>query len=140
MAVIKKIAKRFSSVRMQLVASVFIAIAPAMVLTYLVNQPWFWEFAPDKIREYIVDVPWASFSVGLLALIAAWFGGEHFILRQVQALSEAAKSLAKGDLSARTGLKKAEGELGQLAKTLMTWLKPCSNASRKVKNWRPLQS
>ena len=55
--------------------------------------------------------------VGLLALIAAWFGGEHFILRQVRALSNAAQRLTKGDLAARTGLKEAEGELGELSKT-----------------------
>jgi len=112
---IKKIAKKFSTVRMQLVASVFVAIAPALVLTYIVNQSWFWEFAPERLKEYALDVPWASFLVGLLALGAAWFGGEHFILRQVRALSNAAQRLAKGDLTARTGLKDTESELGQLA-------------------------
>jgi HAMP domain-containing protein len=53
--------------------------------------------------------------VGLLALIAAWYGGEHFILRQVRALMQAVQRLAGGDLEARSGLKKAEGEIGQLA-------------------------
>ncbi len=100
---------------MQLVASVFIAIAPALVLTYIVNQSWFWQFAPEWMKAYALDVPWASFMVGLLALGAAWFGGEHFILRQVRALSSAAQRLAKGDLTARTGLKDRESELGQLA-------------------------
>ena len=114
---IRKIAKTFSSVRMQLVFSVFVAIAPALVLTYIVNQSWFWQFAPEWLKPYALDVPWASLTVGLLALIAAWFGGEHFILRQVRALSNAAQRLARGDWSARTGLKEAEGELGQLAKT-----------------------
>jgi signal transduction histidine kinase/HAMP domain-containing protein/ActR/RegA family two-component response regulator len=114
-AMIKSTAKRFSSVRMQLVASVFVAIAPALVLTYIVNQSWFWQYAPDWLKQYALDVPWASFLVGLLALGAAWFGGEHFILRQVRALTSAAQRLAKGDLSARTGLKDAESELGVLA-------------------------
>ncbi|MGD0253627.1 MAG: ATP-binding protein [Verrucomicrobiota bacterium] len=112
---IKKIARKFSTVRMQLVASVFVAIAPALVLTYIVNQTWFWQFAPGWMKEYALDVPWASFMVGLLALGAAWFGGEHFILRQVRALSNAAQRLARGDLTARTGLKDTESELGQLA-------------------------
>jgi len=112
---IKKIARTFSTVRMQLVASVFVAIAPALVLTYIVNQSWFWQFAPDWMKTYALDVPWASFLVGLLALGAAWFGGEHFILRQVRALSHAAQRLAKGDLTARTGIKDRESELGQLA-------------------------
>ena len=100
---------------MQLVASVFVAIAPVLVLTYIVNQTWFWQYAPDWLREYFVDVPWVSLTVGLLALMAAWFGGERFILRQVRALSDAAKRLGKGDMSSRTGLHNSSGELGQLA-------------------------
>jgi signal transduction histidine kinase/HAMP domain-containing protein/ActR/RegA family two-component response regulator len=112
----KKILKKFSTVRMQLVASVFVAIAPALALTYLVNQSWFWEFAPHWLKQYALDVPWASFATGLLALGAAWFGGEHFILRQVRALSEAAQRFARGDLNARTGLEPTGDEFGQLAK------------------------
>jgi HAMP domain-containing protein len=113
---IKKTLKRFSTVRMQLVFSVFVAIAPALALTYLVNQSWFWEFAPHWLKQYAMDVPWTSFIVGFLALVAAWFGGEHFILRQVQALSAAAQRFAQGDLNARTGLEPSADEFGQLAK------------------------
>jgi len=100
---------------MQLVASVFLFISPALVLTYIINQRWFWQFAPAWMKDYALDVPWASFIVGLLALIAAWYGGEHFILRQVRLLSQAVRRLAAGDLQARTGLQQVEGELGQLA-------------------------
>jgi signal transduction histidine kinase/CheY-like chemotaxis protein/HAMP domain-containing protein len=100
---------------MQLVFSVLVAITPALVLTYVVNQSWFWQFAPDWLKPYALDVPWASFVVGLLALAASWFGGEHFILREVRALSSVAQRIAEGDLSARTGLKASKNELGQLA-------------------------
>jgi signal transduction histidine kinase/ActR/RegA family two-component response regulator/HAMP domain-containing protein len=113
---IRKIAKLFSSVRMQLVFSVFVAITPALVLTYIINHSWFWQFAPEWLKPYALDVPWASFTVGLLALAASWFGGEHFILREVRALSSVALRIAEGDLSARTGLKASKNELGQLAK------------------------
>jgi signal transduction histidine kinase/CheY-like chemotaxis protein len=112
---IKKLAKKISGVRMQLVTSVFVAIAPVLVLTYFINQPWFWKYAPDSWRQYFIDVPWASLMVGLAALVAAWLGGEHFILRQVRALSDAAKRLGKGDMGSRTGLHNSPGELGQLA-------------------------
>ncbi len=54
--------------------------------------------------------------VTLLALGAAWFGGDLFILRRVNALVGATKRLAGGDLSARTGLPYGEGELTQLAR------------------------
>ena len=112
---IKKFIKSFSNVRMQLMASVFVAIAPVLVLTYLINEPWFRQFSPQWAREYIVDVPWASLTVGLFALMAAWFGGELFILRQVRALSDAARRLGKGDMTSRSGLRGRPGELGQLA-------------------------
>jgi signal transduction histidine kinase/CheY-like chemotaxis protein/HAMP domain-containing protein len=111
----RKFLKRFSSLRVQLVASVFLWILPALVLIFIVNQSWFWDFAPDWLKQYTLSVPWESFIVGLLALIAAWYGGEHFILRQVRALIHAVTRLSAGDLHARTGLRQAEGELGQLA-------------------------
>jgi len=114
-SIIRKFTRNFSSVRQQLVASVFIAIAPALVLTYIVNQPWFWQFSPVWVRDYFMDVPWVSFTVGLLALVAAWLGGELFIRRQVRALSDAAKRLGKGDLGSRTGLDDWGGEIGELA-------------------------
>ena len=112
---IPKLLKKFSSVRMQLVASVFLWISPALVLTFIVNQNWFWQYAPEWLRHYALNVPWESFIVGVLALMAAWYGGEHFILRQVRALIRAVQRLATGDFEARSGLKQAEGEIGLLA-------------------------
>ena len=100
---------------MELVASVFIAIAPALVLTYIVNQSWVWQFAPGWLKPYATSVPWTSFAVGLLALGAAWFGGEYFILRQVRMLSDAVQRFAKGELNIRAGLEPTEDEFGQLA-------------------------
>jgi len=56
--------------------------------------------------------------VAVLALAAAWFGGDLFILRWVNRLVDATKRLSAGDLSARTGLPYGEGELSQLAYAL----------------------
>ncbi|MGD8471264.1 MAG: histidine kinase [Desulfobacteraceae bacterium] len=56
--------------------------------------------------------------VALVAMLAAWFGGDLFIMRQVRAMAQASKQLAAGEMSARTGLNYGNGELGQLAKTL----------------------
>ena len=89
----------FSSLRVRLVGTVMIAITPAWVLMYFIN------------------LPWTGFGVGLLALAAAWYGGERFILRQVRMLYLAAERLAAGDLGTRTGLAGERGELGQLART-----------------------
>ena len=71
---------------------------------------------PSVLFMYIYDLPMSGFVAGFLALVAAWIGGELFVRRQVQALSQTAQKIADGDLSARTGLKASEDELGQLAK------------------------
>jgi signal transduction histidine kinase/ActR/RegA family two-component response regulator len=89
--------KPFSSLRLRLVWTVFVAIAPACALMYL------------------FDLPWMGFVMGLLALAAAWYGGERFILRQVRDILESARRLAAGDLTSRTRRDKSEGDLGELA-------------------------
>ncbi|MEW6718815.1 MAG: PAS domain S-box protein, partial [Chloroflexota bacterium] len=53
--------------------------------------------------------------VAVLALLAAWVGGDVLLLRRVRALLKATQRLASGDLSARTGVTQARGELSQLA-------------------------
>src|ERR1041384_4300277 len=88
----------FSSLRVRLVATVFIAIAPAGLLMYFGN------------------LPWMGFVMGLLALWAAWFGGERFILREVRVILEAARKLGAGNLSIRTNAPQTKGELGELAR------------------------
>ena len=71
---------RFASVRVQLVGSVFLWISPGLLLTFIVDQSWFWEFAPVGCKHYALSVPWESFIVGVLALVAAvvWRGTFHF--------------------------------------------------------------
>src|SRR5215471_3516579 len=96
---------RYSSVRVRLVGTVFVAIAPAWALMYLIA------------RKTHTDIPWPALTVGLLALGAAWFGGEHFILRQIRVLAKAAQRLREGDLASRTGLAREKGELGELARS-----------------------
>jgi len=55
--------------------------------------------------------------VAVLALIAAWFGSDLFVMRRVGALVAAARRLAAGHLGARTGVPHDEGELGHLARS-----------------------
>jgi signal transduction histidine kinase len=54
--------------------------------------------------------------VALAAMLAAWFGGELFILRQVKTIVQASRRLAAGELNTRTGLPYGRDELSQLAK------------------------
>src|SRR5258708_25322533 len=77
---------KFSSVRMKLVGSVLMVVAPAWVFMYLDG------------------LPTSGFVMGLLALAAAWMGGEFFVRRQARALSITAHKIAGGDLAARTRL------------------------------------
>ena len=55
--------------------------------------------------------------VALAAMLAAWFGSDLFVMRQVKAMAQASRRLASGEMSARTGLAYGSCELGQLAKT-----------------------
>ena len=89
----------FGSLRVRLVATVLVAITPALILLF------------------VTDLPWIGFVVGFLALVAAWIGGEKFVLRQVRLLCAVTKRLARGDLSSRTGLDREPGELGELARS-----------------------
>ena len=50
-----------------------------------------------------------------LGLAAAWVGGNLFIVNQIQALVEATKRVAAGELGVRTVLPRGKGELSQLA-------------------------
>ena len=90
----------FTGLRIRLVGTVFLAIVPSLAVIYFF-----------QLQE------WSGFLVGLLALAAAWYGGEHFILRQLRVLLNATRRLAEGDLSSRTGVTDTKSELGQLART-----------------------
>jgi signal transduction histidine kinase/ActR/RegA family two-component response regulator/HAMP domain-containing protein len=90
----------FSTVRMKLVGSVLLVVVPSLIFMY------------------IYDLPMGDFVVGFLALLAAWMGGEFFVRRQVQAMTQAAQKIADGDLETRTGLPASGDELGQLAKII----------------------
>ena len=92
----------FSSLRVRMVGIVFLAVAPALALLVYAKLDWLWP----------------GFCMGLFALAAAWLGGELFILRQVKSLQIAARKLAAGDLSTRTGLLNEPTELGELARAL----------------------
>ena len=91
---------RFSSLRVRLVGTVFLAVLAGW-LTALVSK-----------------IELAGFSAGLLALFAAWVGGEWFIMKQVRSLLQTTSRLAKGDLNARTHAGHELGELGELARNI----------------------
>src|SRR5256885_10723959 len=94
----------FSSLRARLVGTVFLAVAPAWAIMYF--------FA----KQTGTDFPWTAFLIGLLALMAAWLGGERFVLRQVRILYHAVRQFGAGHWSSRTGLSREKGELGDLAR------------------------
>lgn len=56
----------------------------------------------------------------LLGLLAAWLGGEVFLLRPIHNLLDATQRMAQGDLSARTGFSNGGSELGHLARAFDT--------------------
>ena len=92
----------FSSLRVRLVGTVFLAVIAGWLVAF------------------IADIEVAGFAAGLLALIAAWVGGERFIVRQVKGLLQTTARLSTGDFSARTGVTNQSGELADLAKAIDT--------------------
>ncbi len=93
---------KFSSLRVRLVGTVFLAVVFGWLVTF------------------VFGLEIAGFVTGLMALVAAWYGGEHFILRQIRLLLATTQRLASGDYTARTGAKDEKGELGELAQSIDT--------------------
>jgi signal transduction histidine kinase/CheY-like chemotaxis protein/HAMP domain-containing protein len=87
----------FSGLRIRLVGTVFIAVLAGWLVALLAN------------------LEAAGFAAGLLALFAAWYSGERFVIRQVRALLAVTRRLATGDFSVRTGVRQDSGEIGELA-------------------------
>jgi PAS domain S-box-containing protein len=52
----------------------------------------------------------------LLSFAAAWFGGNTFLLRHLRHLAASARALSEGRLHARTGIRDAPGELGEVVR------------------------
>jgi PAS domain S-box-containing protein len=73
----------------------------------------------DARRTLLASIA-ALTAVAALAFLAAWVGGEIFVHRRVDALVATTRRLAGGDLRARTGLPRAGGELGTLARAFDT--------------------
>ncbi|MBD2345690.1 PAS domain S-box protein [Anabaena subtropica] len=57
-------------------------------------------------------------TVTILALVAAWVGGNVFLIRQVQSLVRTAQTLGSGQLNARSEIAHTSGELGKLARAI----------------------
>lgn len=53
--------------------------------------------------------------ISIIALGVAWYSGNVFILKKVDAVLRAAKRMTRGDLTARTGIEAGNGELDELA-------------------------
>ena len=72
---------------------------------------WRFEGLIAELRRHLI---WLAV-VALVALGAARFGGNLFILQPVDKLLQVTRRLTHGDLTARTGAPYQPGELGQLA-------------------------
>lgn len=67
-------------------------------------------------NQLLVQNLFSLAGVTVLALAAAWFGGDVFLTRKVQSLVQTAHQLQGGDLATRTDLSYKFGELGELAR------------------------
>lgn len=74
----------------------------------------------------------ALICVSLLALAAAWYIGDAFVLRQLRAVLDATERLGAGELSARTGLAHNQTEIGRLAAAFDNMAESLEEQHRKV--------
>jgi PAS domain-containing protein len=84
----------------------------SLVVNVGVDREAILEPANRALRNQLV----ALGAVALLAILAAWFGADVFLLKQVRILIRATKELGGGNLQARSTLSYDSGELGELAK------------------------
>ena len=78
-----------------------------------IGLPKKWAVNPVN-RHLWYNLIWVGL-VALFAIVAAWYGGDIFIVRPVKKLRAITERLAAGDLSVRAGPDYAVGELGFLA-------------------------
>ncbi|MBX3652076.1 MAG: EAL domain-containing protein [Burkholderiales bacterium] len=88
------------------------ARAPAFVWAELSNAPLNSEIE-NRFYRYLLWIGVATF----LVFILAWTGSNVLILRAITAVASAARRFARGDLTARSGLRHAPAELAGLATT-----------------------
>ncbi|MFZ2445781.1 MAG: HD domain-containing phosphohydrolase [Syntrophobacteraceae bacterium] len=73
---------------------------------------------PQAYEEATEAVPRGMIgAIALLIIFAAWFAGDVLLLRRVRLLSDAAKSMASGDLSVRTGVTSPREDVGDLMRS-----------------------
>ena len=78
--------------------------------------------------------------VALLAMVAAWFGADLFIVRPVRKLRGVTERLAAGDLTVRSGPDYQVGELGLWPTPSIRWPTPCKGARPNSKGRRRTQT
>jgi len=93
----------FSNIRNNQDASLFVNVGVPTVLAYAETKHILF------LNLTILGV------VAALALLAAWVYANRYVLHPVETLANATRRVAAGDLSARTGIPRAAGELHQLA-------------------------
>jgi hypothetical protein len=71
-----------------------------------------WEPANQALRKQL----FALGAVTILAILAAWFASDIFLLKQIRTMIRATKELGAGKSGARSSLSYDTGELGELAR------------------------
>jgi signal transduction histidine kinase/CheY-like chemotaxis protein len=107
----------FSTLRVRLLVTVFVAILPAWALMFFFPLSWKWFLA--------------GLILGLVALAVAWFWGEWFVLRELRVLAGAATRVANGDLTTRTHLGQMVGQWGNLARSFDTMAESLEQRERE---------
>jgi len=76
----------------------------------------------------------------VVALLIAWFGAEVFVLRDVNAILGATRRLGAGDLTARTGVARKQGELALLAQSFDTMASQLERRQDRLRHAERMES
>ena len=68
-----------------------------------------------EVRNIFILVVTGLMIVTVLVLLAAWYGGDVFLLRRLTALVSATQKLARGEAGVRSGIRDGAREIAQLA-------------------------
>ncbi|MFN3742992.1 MAG: PAS domain S-box protein, partial [Anaerolineales bacterium] len=71
--------------------------------------------------------------VALFGMLAAWLGGELSLVRPIRGLLAATQRLARGDLSARSGVRSSAGELNQLGRAFDQMAEALESENRQLR-------
>jgi signal transduction histidine kinase/CheY-like chemotaxis protein len=122
----------------RLVSHERLASAPNALVRVAVAMPPGMAFAEPNRRARVRVI--LLVCTAFVALLIAWYGAHVVVLRDVDVILRATRQLGAGDLSARTGLDRSAGEIGQLAESFDAMASQLEQRQERMRHAERLES